>query len=106
VTFMRAPKLLNAFDAADYLDNEETIAAFLSEAAKDDNPDVFLAALACIARSRGMTEIARKTGLGRQNLYKALAPAGVFPRVAVLPSSGCRLALKLYPGDKTVRDDV
>ncbi|MCE2970653.1 MAG: putative addiction module antidote protein [Burkholderiales bacterium] len=62
------------FDAADYLDNEETIAAYLSAALEDDDPDLFLTAVNDVARARGMTQLARDTGLGRESLYKALAP--------------------------------
>lgn len=62
------------FDAADYLDNEETIAAYLSAALEDDGPDLFLTAVNDVARARGMTQLARGTGLGRESLYKALAP--------------------------------
>lgn len=65
---------LREFDAAEYLEGDEAIAAFLAEAAKDENPDVFLQALADVARARGIGEIAQKTGLGRTSLYKALAP--------------------------------
>lgn len=65
---------LREFDAADYLDNDEAIAMFLAEAAKDENPDIFLSALSAAARARGIAEIAKKTGLGRTSLYKALAP--------------------------------
>jgi len=67
------------FDAADYLDNEETIAAYLNAALEDGNPDVFLAAIADIAKARGMTRLANDAGLGRESLYKALAP-GAKPR--------------------------
>ena len=62
------------FDAAEFLDDDETISHYLEEASQDADPDVFLAALATVARARGMTEIAKRTGLGRQGLYKALAP--------------------------------
>ena len=67
------------FDAADYLDSEEVIAAYLSAALDDDNPDLFLVAIKDIARARGMTQLAKDTGLGRESLYKALAP-GAKPR--------------------------
>jgi probable addiction module antidote protein len=67
------------FDAADYLDNEETIAAYLSAALEDDDPNLFLTAVNDVARARGMTQLARDTGLGRESLYKALAP-GAKPR--------------------------
>lgn len=67
------------FDAADYLDDEETIAAYISAALEDSNPDVFLTAVRDVARARGMTQLAKDTGLGRESLYKALTP-GAHPR--------------------------
>lgn len=67
------------FDAADYLDSEEAIAAYLSATLEDDNPEMFLVALKTVARARGMTQLAKDTGLGRESLYKALAP-GAKPR--------------------------
>ena len=42
------------FDAADYLDSEETIAAFLTSAAEDDTPGVFMRAVEAVAKARGM----------------------------------------------------
>ncbi|MBC9073030.1 putative addiction module antidote protein [Thauera sp. CAU 1555] len=67
------------FDAADYLDDEETIAAYLSAALEDPNPDVFLTAVRDVARARGMSQLAKDAGLGRESLYKALTP-GAKPR--------------------------
>ena len=67
------------FDAADYLNDEETIAEYLTAALEDPNPDVFLAAVRDVARVRGMAQLAKDTGLGRESLYKALAP-GAKPR--------------------------
>lgn len=67
------------FDAADYLDSEETIAEYLSVALADPNPDVFLAAVADVAKARGMAKLAQDTGLARESLYKALRP-GSKPR--------------------------
>ena len=67
------------FDAADYLDSEETIAEYLTAALEDSNPDVFLAAVRDVARARGMAQLAKDTGLGRESLYKALLP-GAKPR--------------------------
>lgn len=43
------------FDAAEFLDDEETITAYLSAALEDDDPALFLAALADVAKARGMT---------------------------------------------------
>jgi len=67
------------FDAADYLDNDESIAEYLTAALEEDDPDAFLDALKTVARARGMTQLAKDTGLGRESLYKALAP-GAKPR--------------------------
>ncbi|MDX2441841.1 MAG: putative addiction module antidote protein [Desulfobacterales bacterium] len=67
------------FDVADYLDNEEMIAAYLTGALEDPDPNAFLVAVKTVARSRGMTQLAKDTGLGRTSLYKALSP-GSKPR--------------------------
>jgi len=67
------------FDAADYLDSEETIAEYLTAALEDPNPDVFLAAVRDVARAHGMAQLAKDAGLGRESLYKALLP-GAKPR--------------------------
>jgi probable addiction module antidote protein len=67
------------FDAADYLDSDEAVAAYLSAALDDDDPDFFLTAVKDVARARGMTQLAKDAGLGRESLYKALSP-GARPR--------------------------
>ena len=70
---------LAKFDAAEYLDSNEVIAEYLNAALEDEDPNVFLAAIGDIAKARGMTELAKESGLGRESLYKALAP-GAKPR--------------------------
>jgi len=84
------------FDAVDYLDSEELIAEYLAAALEDENPDVFLAALADVAKARGISAIAQSSGLGRESLYKALAP-GAKPRyetiMKVLHGLGVRLTV-------------
>jgi probable addiction module antidote protein len=67
------------FDAAEYLDNEETVAEYLSVALEDGDAAMFLKALSNVARARSMTQLAEKAGLGRESLYKMLAP-GAKPR--------------------------
>ena len=67
------------FDAADYLDSEEVIAEYITAALEDPNPDVFLMAIRDGARARGIAQLARDAGMGRESLYKALAP-GAKPR--------------------------
>ena len=65
-------KLLK-FDAAKYLNHPETIAVYLSEALETGDSDYICHALDTVARAKGMTNIARQTGLGRESLYKALS---------------------------------
>ncbi len=67
------------FDAADYLSDDATIAEYLTAALEDPNPNVFLTAVRDVARARGMAQLAKDTGLGRESLYKALTP-GAKPR--------------------------
>lgn len=67
------------FDVADYLDNEEVITEYLNAALADPEPAMFLVALGNVVRARGMTKLANDSGLGRESLYKALAP-GAKPR--------------------------
>ena len=61
------------FDAAEYLDSPELIAAYLEEAMADDDPCIFLMALGDVAGAKGINYIARATGLGCQSLYKTLS---------------------------------
>ncbi len=70
---------LAAFDASDYLDDEETIAEYLSVALEDPDPDAFLVAVRDVAKARGISAVADNAGLGRESLYKALKP-GAKPR--------------------------
>ncbi len=64
------------YDAAEYLETEEDMAAYLQAALEDADPALVIHALGNIARARGMSQIARKTGLGRESLYKAFSPEG------------------------------
>jgi len=85
---------LRDFDPSEYLDDEEVIAEYLTAALDDPNPDVFLSAIGDVAKARGMTGVAERTGLGRESLYKAFAP-GAKPRyetvIKVLQSLGVKL---------------
>jgi probable addiction module antidote protein len=82
------------FDASEYLDDPEVIAEYLSACQEDENPDVFLSALADVAKAKGMTDVARAAGLGRESLYKALAP-GAHPRHETISRVVGALGLKL-----------
>ncbi|MFC7410014.1 MULTISPECIES: addiction module antidote protein [Hydrogenophaga] len=61
------------FDAANYLNTEEDAAAYLDAAMADGDPALLAAALGDIARARGMTQLAKDTGLSRESLYKSLS---------------------------------
>lgn len=64
------------WDVVEHLETEEDITAYLDAVLDDGDPALVSAALGDIARARGMTEIAREAGLGRESLYKSLSPEG------------------------------
>ena len=62
---------LTTFDITEYLDSEEAIAEYLSQVLEEGNNEEFLRAIGHIAKAKGMTQIAKESGLGRESLYKA-----------------------------------
>lgn len=66
-----------SYDAAEYLTTEEEMAAYLEAALEEGEPALVVQALGTIAKARGMSQIARETGLGRESLYKALSREGI-----------------------------
>lgn len=62
------------FDVAEYLDTNEMIAQYLNAALAENDPALFLSAIADVAKAKGMTQVASAAGLGRESLYKALSP--------------------------------
>lgn len=60
------------FDAADYLDNPEMIADYLTEAFESEDPALITKAIGAVARAKGMSGVAEDSGLSRENLYRAL----------------------------------
>ena len=82
------------WDPAEHLNTDVEMAAYLEAALEDGEPTLIAAALGDIARARGMTQLARETGLGRESLYKALSPEGnpSFATIAkVIEALGLRL---------------
>ena len=67
------------FDVADYLQTDEDIAEYLTQVLADGDIDELIRAIGYVAKARGMSQIAKDSGLGRASLYKALAP-GAQPR--------------------------
>lgn len=91
---------LPIYDAADYLDSEESITAYLN-AILEENDDALLAsALGDIAKARGMTQIAKDAGIGRESLYKALR-SGASPRLATITRVLSALGIKLVAVPKS-----
>jgi probable addiction module antidote protein len=87
---------LRPFDPAEYLQSEEDILYFLEAAMEGNDPAHIARALGVVARSKGMTEIAKKSGLGRQALYNALSENGnptLETLVAVLNALGLELSV-------------
>ncbi len=82
------------FDPAAYLDSEETIAEYLTAILEENDPDLLLSALSDVARARGVAQIAKDSGLGRESLYKALAP-GAKPRFETIMKVMHALGVKL-----------
>jgi len=89
------PKRLSPFDVSTYLDNEKTIVEYLNAAFDQGDPDFMLAAIGDVAKARGMAQIARDTGLGRESLYKALQP-GAKPRFDTVMKVMKALGVKLH----------
>jgi len=85
---------LKAFDASDYLDNEVTIAEYLSAALENPDQDAFLTAVRDVAKARGIANVAEKAGLGRESLYKTLQ-SGAKPRFETVRRLMAALGVKL-----------
>src|ERR1700682_987530 len=64
---------ISKFESADYLKTPEAIAAYLTEALATDDAAYICAALDTVARAKGMTNVAKETGLSRESLYKSLS---------------------------------
>ncbi|MFN7222345.1 MAG: addiction module antidote protein [Burkholderiales bacterium] len=94
------PTQLPVFDAAEYLDSEEAVAEYLTAMIEEGDPAMLAAALGDIARARGMSEIAKASGLTREALYKALRPNAQprFDTVSrVCAALGVRLVAQAVP---------
>lgn len=83
------------WDPAKRLKTEEDMAAYLEAALEDGDPTLITAVLGDIARAKGMSKLARATGLGRESLYKALSAEGN-PEFATIMKVVRALGLKLH----------
>ena len=85
---------LIAFDASRDLHDDEAIAEYMTAVLEANDPDLLLLALADVARVKGMTRVAKDAGIGRESLYKALAP-GAKPRFETILKVARALGVKL-----------
>jgi len=85
---------LPEFDITEHLDSEEAIAAYLTMVIEENDPSELAHALGVVARASGMTQVARKAGLGREALYKALRP-NAHPRFETVAKVCSALGVKL-----------
>jgi probable addiction module antidote protein len=89
------------FDASQHLESDEDIAAYIDEAIATNDIDTIVRAIGVVAKARGMSQIAKDTGLSRESLYKSLSGEGS-PQfetiVLVLRALGFRLSVE--PADE------
>ena len=90
---------LTAFDPADLLKSYEAIETFLTDALETGDAGHIASALGVVARAKGMTKIARETGLAREQLYKSLSQTGnptLETTLAVMKAIGFELTGKSH----------
>lgn len=85
---------LSEFDAAEYLNNEEDMAAYLTLVFEENDPALLAAALGDIARAKGMSQVAKDSGITREALYKALR-LGSEPRFETISRVCTALGVRL-----------
>ena len=90
------------WDPVDHLKTEEDMAAYLEAALEEGDPALIAAALGDIARAKGMSHVARETGLGREGLYKALSPTGN-PEFGTILKVVAALGLQLHATPATAK---
>jgi probable addiction module antidote protein len=86
---------LSSFDAARYLDSDEAVAEFIDAALETGEPAVLIRALGEVARAQGMARVAKRSGLGRESLYKALQPSS-HPRLETILRVAQALGIRLH----------
>ena len=95
------PTKSRPFDPAAYLESEEAIAAYLTDALDSNDPGFIADAIGVVARARGMTRVAREAGLSRESLYRTLGQDGnpeLSTLLRVLGALGLRLSIRPATG--------
>ena len=91
---MKRKETFSRWDAAEHLNSEQEVAAYLQACADENDPQLMIAALGDVARARGIMELAKQTGLTRMGLYKALSGEGN-PSYATVARVAHALGLKI-----------
>ena len=87
------------YDTAEYLDNDEAIEVFMADAFETGDTSYIAHALGVIARAKGMTQIAKDTGLSREQLYRSFSEQGnptLKTTLAVMRSLGLDITAKRH----------
>lgn len=87
--------VITEFDLAALLDSEEAISEYLSQVLAEGDTDELIRAVGHVAKARGMAQIAKDSGLGRESLYKAFAP-GAKPRFDTVVKVMRAMGVELY----------
>jgi probable addiction module antidote protein len=90
---------LTVYDPAEDLVSDQAIAAFMEEAFKTEDTGYIAHALGLVARAKGMTQIAKETGLSREQLYRSFSANGnptLKTTIAVMKALGLELAAKAH----------
>ncbi len=90
---------LTDFDMSEYLDSQEAIIEYFSQVLEEGDQDEFLRALGYLAKAKGMTQIAKETGLGRESLYKTFQE-GADPKFSTIAKVMKAIGLHLQVGMK------
>ena len=97
-----AKTLTTVWDPAEHLTTEEDMAAYLEAALEEGDATLIATTLGDIARAKGMTQVAREAGLGRESLYKALSSTGN-PEFSTILKVIQALGLQLHASPANVR---
>ncbi|OZI20346.1 putative addiction module antidote protein [Bordetella genomosp. 9] len=90
---------LTDYDPADHLSSDEAIAIFMSEALSTNDAGYIAHALGVVARAKGMTRVAKATGLSREQLYRSFSEGGnptLKTTLALLGALGLDLVAKVH----------
>jgi probable addiction module antidote protein len=96
---------LTDFDMSEYLDSPEAIAEYISQVLEDGDQDEFLRAMGYIAKAKGMSQISKETGLGRESLYKTFQE-GAEPKFSTIMKVMKAIGMNIHADPMSTRHRV